>query len=144
MKKGSLSGHFILFLVTCCFLMVSCGRDHFNQGTADSEEQGQVIIKILKVGDLQKATIDLMVDNFNKEHENVKAEIVAIADSSRMEELYEIINTRISGGEIDLLFLWDATDIWRYQEGNLLEDLMPYLDKSENYSLDRMVPNAIK
>ncbi len=145
MKMSYRSIRVLLMALICCLFMTACNN---KQSTDTEDETGEVIIKVLEVAQFsgQKSTLSIMADAFNKEHENIKVEIVPVSGSVKhLDELYEMINTRISvKGEIDLLYLWDSTDLWRYQERNLLEDIMPYLEKSSEYSLDKMVPGAVK
>ena len=131
----------IIILLIACIILGSCNAAHANLDDQD------VTIKILTTGNDAgiKTVLNLMADVFNSEHEHVKAEIVMIPEFRNIDDTYDTINTKISvKGEIDLLWLWDSTDLWRYQERDLLEDLTPYIEKSVDYSLDRMVPGVVK
>ena len=94
---------------------------------------GKQVITILCVYPFIEDSYEEAVVEFNKQSADYKVVFEIIPTNGiSMNDIYAAVNTRLMADEsADLLFMLDYYEITRYQEKGLLEDLTPYIEKSE-------------
>ena len=99
---------------------------------------GKQVITMLSVSPFMEEIYGEIVADFNKQSEYYRVVFETIERTgNKMTDMYACTNTRLMAKEsADLLYMFDYKEMEIYQSQGFLEELTPYIEKSEKLSME--------
>ncbi len=116
------------------------------EGQAGSQtEDGKRVVKLLCY-DMLKDLLTEDVVEFNKQSKEYRVELIGMsAGGNTLDEMYSGVNTYLAAQEsADILYMLDYCNLLRYQSKGYLEDLTPYLKKTQIYAPENLLEEPLE
>lgn len=120
-----------MILATSILMLSGCGGG----SDSDNSKDGEVTLRFSYWDEFPEEAIEA----FNKEYPNIKIEHVSVPGDDYSQK----VNQMVAGNTAPDVMVSYETDYPRFAKGGAIEDLEPYLEKSEKIDVDDFIP-AVK
>lgn len=145
------------FVVLCAvFLLAGCGNAPERDGTVNRAEDGRQTLTWLIIGPVLPGVEETLVDSFNRQSSEYRVEVESVSlkgavvsetssDFDLNAEIFMCVNTRLLASEsADLISFINYQDMERYLARGYLEDLTPYIARSERIDREDYFPEPLE